>query len=187
MGLMELEAKIRADGEREIQDLMDKAESQITAIRDEINRSAAKEAAKIVAQGQSTALISANKVLNEAKGSAVRRESAEKNAVIDRVFEKAKESVLSFPDSRKSELLTRLSHDPVFDGGEFQVLVDGKYRKLLKGAGGKVVESELGDFGVVIESMDGLIRVDNRLESVLSRMKPRMKPSIVKMIFGGAR
>ena len=186
MGLIELEAKIRSDGEREVREIAARTEAEVNSILSEIESAAGREADRIIAEGRSTAILSAAKILSDARESALRRASLAKNAVLDGVFEEAKKKVLAMPDSKKSELLLKLSAHSAFSSGGFRVLVDLKYYPLVKSRKkNNFVKSGLGDFGVVIESKDGLVRVDNRLNVLVERMKPALKPKIGRMLFGG--
>jgi len=186
MGVMELEAKLRADGEREIQEIENKAKSELAALNDETNLLAGKEARRVLAEGEARARLEASRIVSEGKAKIMRNESAEKNLAVDRVFEDAKKKVLSMPDFGKTQLLLKLSSHPVFGNDGFNILVDGVYYPLLEGkVKGNLVKADLKDFGVILESSDGLVRVDMRLGVVLERLKPQLKPEVVKILFGG--
>ena len=186
MGLMELEAKLRSDAERELAEIKRNADSEVASVLAGINAAAERESARIVAEGERKAFLASSKILSDAKSLAMRNESLEKNKILDAVIIKAREKILALPDGKKAELLYKLSSNPVFEGREYRVLVDKKYSKLLKSKGKmKVMHSDLGDFGVILESADGLVRVDNRISVVLERLKPKLKPKLIKTLYGG--
>jgi vacuolar-type H+-ATPase subunit E/Vma4 len=186
MGFAELEAKIKADSAREIAVVNAKADAEIKEVLAAINSFADKEVEKILSEGGRRASLSASKAVTDAKVNALRAESREKNILIDRVFESAREKILSLPDKEKAELLVRLSTNPVFDGRDYEVLVDKKYFDLVKGKKKPAFEkADLGDFGVVLKSKDGLVKVDNTMGAVISRAKSRLTPVVAKTLFGG--
>jgi len=182
MGLIELEAKLRSDAEKELQEIKAGIDSQVASILAEIKSSAEIDGRRIIEGGERKARLMASKILSDAKAKCARAESRGKNLAVEEVFAEASRRVLAMPDARKAGFLLKLFLSPVFEGLKFQAKVDKKYFPLVKGAGKKhVVEAELGDFGVMLESADGLIRVDNRISSMMERIKPK----IAKMLFGG--
>ncbi|MCK4491283.1 MAG: V-type ATP synthase subunit E, partial [Candidatus Altiarchaeales archaeon] len=58
------------------------------------------------------------------------------------------------------------------------VYVDGKYSNLIKAE-----IREIGDFGVIIESRDGGIRINNTLTNIIEGLKPDLKPKVAKILF----
>lgn len=184
MGLAELEEKIRIDTEAEITQIKKDAEKILKDIRAEYNAEADKVYSEIIAKGKRDAFLSGKKITTQAKIEAQRMITNEKSRVINQVFTKGKEEILKLPDKKKSDIMEKLLKDRSLIDGTAMVYVDEKYKSLIKPKKGMLIKiNPIGDFGVIIESSDGRIRIDNRLEKVFEDMKERVKPRLNKILF----
>ena len=103
----------------------------------------------------------------------------EKNKLIDQVFDNARMQIMGYSDKEKTAILEALAKQGKKIIKDADILVDKKYSKLLKDAKPK----DLGDFGVVVQSKDGKIRIDNTLNNLLKQMETDMRPKIAEVLF----
>ncbi|MFH1056098.1 MAG: V-type ATP synthase subunit E [Candidatus Altiarchaeota archaeon] len=185
MGYKELEEKIRTDFQKEIDAITGVSALETLSVVDEIKGEAKSATEKIKIQGEHKAELRYRQVVGKTKLDAMRSLNAEKSRLVDEVFDKAKAAILALPNSSKRTYINRLVDDgKLIDGGKV-VRVDKHYKGLLEGDSFlKFIDDNLGDFGVVIESEDGLMRVDNRLGTIIAQAKVRLKPEVNKIIFG---
>ncbi|ODS36861.1 MAG: hypothetical protein A7316_00480 [Candidatus Altiarchaeales archaeon WOR_SM1_86-2] len=180
MGLKEIEAKIREDGQKQVDDINEKADRRIKLIDERIDDYAKKQAEKVRKDKMSEIELLARQIIADANIKAKQRADKERNLVIDRVFDAAKSKILNASDKEKKEMLESLAAEGTKEiKGGAEILVDKKYAKLLKDA----VPSDIGDFGVIIKSNDGKLKIDNTLNNRLKQMEPNLRPKIASVLF----
>lgn len=184
MGLAELEKKIRGDAEAEISQISKDGEKRLGEIRGDYNEQADLAYNEIVVKGKRDAFLMGKKIITAAKIEAQAMMTDEKNRVINQVFAKSKERILKLPQKKKSEMLGKLLKDRSLIDGTAVIHVDKKYKSLLKSPKDVSIKTgQIDDFGVIIESSDGRIRIDNRLGSVFGDMRENVKPRLNKILF----
>jgi V/A-type H+-transporting ATPase subunit E len=184
MGQRELEERIRADFKRDLDAIRKESEDMVERIRQELKTQADSQADRVRARGERKAALEYKRMVGQAKLNAVHTLGRRRNQLIDQVFEKARQEVLAMSDKKKGVYLGKLAEDAALIPGEHVIRIDDRYRRLFKAkVKGKVAADDLGDFGVIIESSDGTVRADNRLESLLNNAKARLKPQVNKLIF----
>jgi len=185
MGYAELEAKIKADHEKDLDAVRKRAEAEVASLHAEAGRAASEAASKILVSGKKRGAERMRQIVGQARLESIRKVGEERNRLVGEVFSRALTSILESSDRAKAALLKTLSKDASLIDGKKNILVDKRYKKLVKPvAGAKVVAEDIGDFGVIIESQDRLVRVDNRLKTILEKSKPRLKPQVAKILFG---
>jgi vacuolar-type H+-ATPase subunit E/Vma4 len=185
MGYRELESNIRADFKRDLDAVVRSSEEEVRRINEETRKMAEDASAKVLAHGENTAALRHRKIVGAGRLESMRAFNAEKNRLVDGIFTSAREAFMALPNERKAKLLKKLAEDAALTGMVNRVKVDKSYRRLLKGAKGmKVVEGNLGDFGVILESADGLMTVDNRLNTIINQAKTKLKPQVNRILFG---
>ncbi len=182
MGLKELEAKIRADAEKEMAEIERKAQSGAENVAATYRLQAETEYTSAISRAEREASLVRKQIVWKAKAELCENVELEKNKMIAEVFSNAKSSIFSLTKAGKKKVLDKLTGDSIlFDGGIIEV--DREFKDLVSAPDGfKVKASDIG-FGLVLTSSDGLVRVDNRLDVVLERMKARMKPKVNKILF----
>ncbi|MBU0762087.1 MAG: hypothetical protein KKD39_03615, partial [Candidatus Altiarchaeota archaeon] len=159
-------------------------QAKLNAIGDDARAEGEKLAQDILAQGQRKALIHKQKMLGEEANKRMTELTAQKAKAVGEAISEAKAKIISLPDEAKSKMLSQLASDAQAIASEKKIKVDPKYAKLFKGVeGSEVVVEDIGDFGVVIESKDGLMKIDNRLSAVLESKAQSIKPKINKILF----
>ncbi|HHQ45200.1 MAG TPA: hypothetical protein ENN13_03580 [Candidatus Altiarchaeales archaeon] len=186
MGLQELESRLRQDAQREKDRI--RSEAQETASREREKYAKEVDAAyeKELARGLRLAELSGKKIVAEASVHAAAALSNARHEVMEDVFKKSKERVITLPDSEKKKLLEKWMKSRDNISGKVRVRVDPEYQNLLKKEKDVEIlaEKNMG-FGLVIESSDGKIRVDCRIDSVISGLKETLKPEVSQIIWGG--
>ncbi|MBD3387736.1 MAG: hypothetical protein GF416_01695 [Candidatus Altiarchaeales archaeon] len=184
MGYRELEDRIKKEYQRELDEINRNSESEAGKIRGEAESAAEAEKKRILDAGRRRAELEYRRIVGNARLEARRRVSEEKNSLSEKVISEAIEAVDGLTDSRKRQLLERLVKDASYLPGKPVVKVEKAYAKMVKGKDVKVVEEDIGGLGVLIESEDGKIKVDNRLANVVGRAKTRLKPEVNRILFG---
>ncbi len=179
IGLQELEAKIREDGEREIKGIKAETEKRVYTIKRDIQRTVDERVDKIRKAGEMEMEMVRRRIIADANIKARELIIVEKNGLVDRVFEKAGESILNLNDNEKKGVLKNLTEGGKKNIKDPLILVDGKYKNLLEGA----EASNLNDFGVIVMSKDKKLRIDNTLGSRLKQLKTTLKPKVASILF----
>ncbi|OYT54105.1 MAG: hypothetical protein B6U72_03735 [Candidatus Altiarchaeales archaeon ex4484_2] len=180
MGLEELESRIMEDAEKQIQEITREAEGKIRNIRKEIERDADREAEKILKNGEQEANLTYRRIIADTVIKGKDRIEKRKNSIIDDAFERARKDILESSDREKRKFLESLIERDGDKVPEPQIWVDRKYASLIKEA----KAGDIGDFGVVIQSRDGKIRIDNTLTNRINRLKTTLRPEMSSMLFG---
>lgn len=175
--LREAEEEARAEVERARR----AKEEEAKALRDRLLKEAEVEAARIMARAR----IRAKNIVLEAR-----------NKVIDEVIRRAKETLSGHSLGREGSL-SRLLRESVeaLGGSRLRVLVSKGdleiARRLIQGNGDlskrveEVAEAECSG-GVIVEEVDGGVRIDNTYEARLAMLIPRLLPMIAKELPKGA-
>jgi vacuolar-type H+-ATPase subunit E/Vma4 len=179
IGLQELETKIRKDSAEEINKLAAETKKEIEAIEDGINAKADNEVEKVRKEGEGEVLRVKKRIIADANTQVKELLSAEKNRVLEEVFDEAAKAVLALPNEEKKKILASLAKEGRQVIKDPKLLVDGKYKGMLEGA----EASDLGDFGVVIASKDGSLRIDNTIGSRMKQLKATLKPKLAALLF----
>lgn len=177
MSISEIEKRINEDANIEIARINALAERKIKELNDTIEKTANDRANKILSKGKDEISLMKKQIIADAKIKAKDEIEKEKNFWIENAFEMAKTKIINLSDNEKAEILKSLSK-----GSEnFTVYVDKKYSHLMKGIPHKTTEME---FGVVMESKDGTMRIDNTLTNRMKILKRQILPEIAKILFG---
>ncbi len=179
MGLEELENRIKEDGRKQIDEINKEADEKIEKIREGINTEADIKASKILKDGESEAKLIYRRIIADAVIRNKDKVERERNTIIDEVFNKARKKILDMDNKGKKDFLNKLIDNDKDKVPEPEILVDKKYASLVKGA----KASNLGDFGVIIQSKDGRVRIDNTLNNRLERLKVTLRPQISSILF----
>ena len=180
MGLKELENRLRKDAENKINSINKRTEEEIKKIRYDIEREAEINAEKIIRDGKKEAKLTYRRIIADAVIKSREAIEAEKNSIIDDVFERVKNKILKeMSDKERADLLNRIIDNDKDKVPNLEILIDKKYSSLIKGA----KASNIGDFGVIIQSKNGTIRIDNTLNNKIKRLKVTLKPQIASILF----
>ncbi len=180
MGLEELESRIMEDADKQIQKIEEESNKKIKEIREEIEEDANQEAEKILRKGRQEANLTYRRIIADIIIKGKHRIEKRKNSIIEDAFGRARNNILESSDPEKKKFLEKLIDMDGDEVHEPQIMVDPKYANLVKEA--KTVD--IGDFGVVIQSSDGKMRIDNTLNNKINRLKTTLRAEISSMLFG---
>ncbi|MBN2014842.1 MAG: hypothetical protein JW778_06645 [Candidatus Altiarchaeota archaeon] len=179
IGLEKLEAEIKKNIASEIEKIEAETQKEIESIRAGFQKSAGEQAEKIRRDSEKEKEMIQKRIVADAKTQVKEMICAEKNRIIDEVFQEAGSVILNLNEKEKKRTLEALAEEGRKEVKDPVILVDGEYKKLLKGA----EAAELGDFGVVIVNKEGTLRIDSTLGSRLKQMKKTLKPRIASILF----
>ena len=179
MALEDIEKEIRKEGEQKIDEINRETNDIIKSIRDETENRIKKRVEKIKRDGEKEADLTYRRIIADANIRAKEMLENEKNELVERVFEEARKRILNASDKEKANILKKLIDNGKSSIKNPKILVDRKYSSLVKGG----ISSDIGDFGVILQSEDGVVTVDNTLNSVIERLKVKLKPKIASILF----
>jgi len=179
MGVEEIEQRIADDAQREIEGIRAQSEKEVEDARRENEQAADVEHDKVLKSGRSEIELIKRRIIADASIKARQMVEQEKSDLVDSVFSYTRERIMEMDDSKKAQILKRLSTVSA-DAKDMDIMVDKSCAKLIKGA----VTSDIGDFGVVLVSKDGKTRIDNTLSNRLGHLEIVMRPDVVKALFG---
>ncbi|MFH1404443.1 MAG: V-type ATP synthase subunit E family protein [Candidatus Altiarchaeota archaeon] len=182
MGLEDLKDKIRKEAEEEISRIRAESESQISRLDSEVREEAERESEKIIRQAEKDAASVEKQVVGRARMDSARRVSSLKNQLLGEFFQGLHERILQLPEDEKRGIIRKMLEGHELLGPDPVILVDGKYAGLVESKL-EVRESDVGDFGVIIESRDGSARIDGRLGQHIGRLKPSLMPKVTRILF----
>jgi vacuolar-type H+-ATPase subunit E/Vma4 len=185
MGYGELEKRMREAAKKEAEEHAAKAGAEAQAIDSQARTDAEEAKARIKMRMERETALRRRQTTGAATLEAMKATGRRRSELVEAAFAEARAAVLALPQERKEALMARLLRDADLVPGEKLVKVDPLYRSLLpRDTPHEIAEERLGDFGLIIESADGLVRIDNRLGTIIENAKSRMKPQVSKTLFG---
>lgn len=177
MGLEQILKKIKSESEAEKEKIRNEIESERKKILNDASEKAKIIASRILEKGRAEINLEKSKIIANAKISAKDKIDKVKAMWVENAFEEAKREILSLPDNKKSEILKKLCD--IEDKENFDVYVDEKYKNLINNA--KV--ENIGDFGVILRSKDGIIKINNSLNEKIRSLKQNMSSKVAEILF----
>lgn len=179
MSLEKIEKKIRESGKKETDGITKAADAQISNIKEDIDREAKTAYKKIRETRKQELILVPHRIISDARMLKKKELDEKKMEIIEKAFNKAAVEILNASDGEKKKILKRLADygkkhidDPV-------VFVDKKYAELIDAS-----VRDVGDFGVIVESKDGSVRIDNTLTIIMDRIRMRLIPDVARVLFG---
>ncbi len=179
MGINEIEREIRESGKEEIKRIMEEAEEEARRIREETEKEAKLRYQRIKEKHKHEVELIYRRIVSDSIMEKNIKLNAKKAEIVERVFASARDKILNMDDNRKKMLLMKLVDEGKRDVENPVVYVDRRYAHLLNG----VQVKKLDDFGALIESADGRLRIDNTLSNIIKRRGPSLKPKITEILF----
>lgn len=177
MPIQKIIEKIEEDTRLEKEKIEKEAREQINKIIEDANKRAESIVRRILEEGRSRIEIETRQIVANARISAKAKIDKEIAMWVENVFEEAKRKILSFSDEEKKKILESLCN--IEDKENFDIFVDKKYKHLLKNA----YEEEIGDFGVILKSKDGKIKIDNTLSEIFKNLRQTISPEVYEILF----
>lgn len=183
MGLEEIEASIRGQGRKQIADLKDKASEEMKQIKRQFDGETDKECKKTSLEFEKKSESLRKGILNEARTRASNLIAVEKSRLVEQVLREAEEKVRKMPEEAKRKMLSKML-EGLDIGEKCTLLVESQCAALIpKSAKFEVKRQELGDFGFVLSSRDGLITVDRRLDSLMQEISEKNRHEVSEILF----
>lgn len=179
ISLEELQTKIRKDGENEIKRINDEAKKEIDEIHEDIRKKVEAYVNEIKKEKKREIELVQKRIITDANTNVKEMIELEKNKLLDKVFEETRNRILGLDDDQKRRILKNLIGEGKKGVKDPVILVDKKYKELLKDA----ESSNLNDFGVIVMSKDKKLKIDNTLRNRLNRLKITLKPRVASVLF----
>ena len=177
--LDKIEKKIRSTGEKETEAFEKEADSKIAVIRSEIKEDAQRAYDAVLEERKKELELIPRRILSDARMERKKETDSVKALMVEKAFEGAKSAILAMNKKDKAKILKMLADNASQQITDPLVYVDKQYADLFEGA----KMENIGDFGVIVRSIDGTISVDNTLNTILKRFDLSLKPAIVKVLF----
>lgn len=179
MSLEKIENRIRDAGRREIEEINRNADREIKRVEGEINADALKAYQQVKEKRKQEVILVPRRIISNAIMEKKNGMEEKKAEIMKKAFDIAKDGILGMNEGDKKRIMKNLA-----DEGKRQVrnpiiYADKKYADLVNAN-----VKNINDFGVVVESEDRTLSIDNTLNNVIKRLEPNLKPKIVKILFG---
>lgn len=179
MGIEKIENKIRDAGQREMEEIKRNAEKEIRKIENEINEEALKAYREVKEKRKQELILMPRRIVSDAVMEKKKRTEEKRIEFVYRAFDTAKDRILSMDKETKKKILKNLAEEGKRHAKNPLLYVDKNYSDLIT-----ATAKNIGDFGVVVESEDKTLIIDNTLNNVMKRIEPNLKPRLAKILFG---
>ncbi len=194
--------EINREAEQKIQYILSEAREEAEKLKEEARKRAEARAEWILRKAKTQAEIEKQRIIANAKLEVRKRKLAVQEEYIRRVIEELKNRLANLPDEEYFPILVELTAKAVDELGTDSVVLRSNERTLkliverlsdfkekLAGRLGKQVEVTIGEpvqtiGGVIVESPDGSVRVDNTFEARIERFESELRAAIAKTLFG---
>ena len=194
--------EINREAEQKIQYLLSEAQREAEAIKEEARKRAEARAEWILRKAQTQAEIEKQRIIANAKLEVRKKRLQVQEELIREVIEALKERLAELPDEEYFAILVDLGAQAVRELGVDTVVLRSNERTL------ELLKTRLNDFkkavaektgvkikvrrgkpintigGLLVESLDGSVRVDNTFEARIERFESELRAVIAKALFG---
>ncbi len=191
-----LQEKLIENAKKEAEEIIRKAEEEARKIIENAEKEYEEKVEKVKEKIISDAKRRAEEIIVDAKIRARMILAEEKKNIVEQVFRRVEEIVKSGRFNRRESLYNllkesiseiALSNIRVIVSREDEKLVKELKKQLEKELNVKIVEIKVTNSisgGVIVESLDGRIRIDNSYEERLESARSKLAPLIVKEVLG---
>lgn len=179
MALEKIESKIREKGKREMKEIEKSVKIETDGVEKVMKAEEEKAHKKVMDKRKQELELIPKRIISNARMERKLQVDSKRAKIVHNVFEGAKKKILDMDNKRKEKLLKSLAEDARKGVRDPVLYVDKKYSKLISAKA-----KDIGDFGVIVESKDGSMRVDNTLNNLMLRMEPDLKAKIGGILFG---
>ena len=194
--------EINREAEQKIQYILNEAKEEAEKLKEEARKRAEAKVEWILRKAKTQAEIEKQRIIANAKLEVRKKKLAAQEELIRKVLESLKERLASLPEDEYFPMIVGLTANAVEELGVDRVVLRSNDRTLkliverlsefkekLREALGKDVEVIVGEpiqtiGGVLVESPDGTVRVDNTFESRIARFESELRATIAKALFG---
>jgi len=194
--------EINREAEQKIQYILSEAREEAEKLKEEARKRAEAKAEWILRKAKTQAEIEKQRIIANAKLEVRKKKLAVQEELIRSVIESLKERLANLPEDEYFPMLVELTAKAVEELGTDKVIVRSnertlkliverlpEFREKLREALGKDVEVTVGEpiqtiGGILVESSDGTVRVDNTFEARIERFESDLRATIAKALFG---
>jgi len=194
--------EINREAEQKIQYILSEAQKEAEKIKAEARKRAEARAEWILRKAQTQAETEKQRIIANARLEVRKKRLEIQEALIREVIDALRERLAELPEDEYFPMLVDLTAKAIEELGAEKVILKSNARTLglirdrfdeFKGALseklGREVSIELGDEvqtigGVVVETPDGAVRVDNTFEARIERFEGELRAEIAKALFG---
>lgn len=177
--------RIKTDSAKQVKHILDEAEKQSLALVKSAKAEAEKEAEVILKDGQLESE-NAKKILVSKAMQDIRRDMMNaKEEIIEQCFSKAIQNLASLPDDQYKKLITTLIQDGKKRLGDHcTVSISRPIDKIIADQEKLTVRGTVhATGGIILQSSDGTITIDNTFERLMSRKKDEIRIHVGKLLF----
>ncbi|QDA30524.1 V-type ATP synthase subunit E [Thermococcus indicus] len=194
--------EINREAEQKIQYILSEAQKEAEQIKEDARKRAEARAEWIMRKAQTQAEIEKQRIVANARLEVRKKRLAVQEELIQEVITALRERLAELPDEEYFPMLVDLAVQAVGELGSESVVVRSnertlkllseradEFRKALGERLGREIEVSLGEpvgtiGGLVVETPDGTVRVDNTFESRIERFEGELRAEIAKALFG---
>ncbi|NJE30223.1 V-type ATP synthase subunit E [Thermococcus sp. 18S1] len=194
--------EINREAEQKIQYILSEAQKEAEQIKEEARKRAEARAEWIMRKAQTQAEIEKQRIVANARLEVRKKRLAVQEELIQEVITALRERLAELPDEEYFPMLVDLAVQAVGELGSESVVVRSnertlkllseradEFRKALGERLGREIEVSLGEpvgtiGGLVVETPDGAVRVDNTFEARIERFEGELRAEIAKALFG---
>ncbi|AFK21932.1 V-type ATP synthase subunit E [Pyrococcus sp. ST04] len=189
--------EINREAEQKIKYILEEAKKEAEKIKEEARKKAESRAEWILRKAKTQAELEKQRIIANARLEVRRKKLAVQEEYITKVIEEAKRRLAEMPEDEYFETIKTLLKDAISELGEKRVRVTSNEKTLsLIASRIEEIKAEIGDVaielgnpidtigGVIVESEDGSIRIDNTFESRMERLENEIRAKVAKVLFG---
>ncbi|MDI3475655.1 MAG: V/A-type H+/Na+-transporting ATPase subunit [Thermococcaceae archaeon] len=194
--------EIQREAEQKIQYLLSEAREEAEKIKEEARKRAEARAEWILRKAQTQADVEKQRIIANARLEVRKKRLELQEELIREVLAALRDRLAELPEEEYFETLVSLGAEAVRELNMDELVVRSnertlgllkshsrKFRSRLAEKSGRKVKIKWGDpvntiGGLVVESVDGSVRVDNTFEARMERFESELRASIAKALFG---
>ncbi|AJC71542.1 MAG: V-type ATP synthase subunit E [Thermococcus sp.] len=188
--------EINRAAEQKIQYILSEAREEAEKLKEEARKRAQAQAEWILRKAKTRAAIEKQRIIANAKLEVRKKKLAVQEELIGEVLSAMKEKLAALPEDEYFEVLVGLAKEAVGELGIEKIIVRSNEKTL------RLIESRINEFservgadvsagepiecigGVLVESPDGTIKVDNTFDGRIERLESELRAAIAKALFG---
>ncbi|ASJ05646.1 V-type ATP synthase subunit E [Thermococcus barossii] len=194
--------EINREAEQKIQYILSEAQKEAERIKEEARKRAEARAEWILRKAQTQAETEKQRIIANARLEVRKKRLEVQEGLIQEVITALRERLAELPEEEYFPMLIDLTVKALEELGAESVVVRsnlktlkllesklGEFRKTVAARIGRDVEISLGEpistiGGVLVETPDGAVRVDNTFEARIDRFESELRAEIAKALFG---
>lgn len=177
--------KIKSDAEQKGEEIKKEAEKKAQSIKVEATNNAKKQADEIREKGKEQAENKKKIMISQAHQNTKRNEMNAKEEIIETCFSNAIKHLTDMDDAAYHKLVKQLiEHGKKQISGSCTVRISNdRDKKIAEKLDIPITGKTEATGGIILQSKDGTITIDNTFEGILKREKQRIRVKVGKLLF----